>query len=77
VSGNPFAESVVHLDAAQLDIVLGALADAAEYRWVMAQVGCEACGRLHPAMCADHARDEELSDRYEATARQLRMEAHR
>jgi hypothetical protein len=75
VSRHPYADAAAHLDEAQLDTVLSALDDAADYRWLSAQASCEHCRRLDPAQCADHARDEELSDRYSAVAQQLRQEA--
>ena len=69
----PVCNATVHLDEAQLDAVLDALADAEEYRWACAQASCRDCNRLDPARCADHARDEEMSARYAAAAGQLRM----
>jgi hypothetical protein len=77
MSRHPYANAAAHLDEAQLDTVLDALDDAADYRWLSAQASCEHCNRLDPARCADHARDEELSDRYTAVARQLKQEAGR
>lgn len=77
MTGDPYAGPAAHLDEDQLDTVLEALGDAAEYRWFAAQGHCRDCGRLSPARCADHARDEELSARYAALAYELREETGR
>jgi hypothetical protein len=77
VSRHPYADAAAHLDEAQFDTVLAALDEGAENRWIRAQGECAHCDRLYPARCADHARDEEMSARYAATARQLRQEAGR
>ena len=71
------AAPVAALDAVQLETVLDALADAAEYRYLHSTASCEDCNRLEPARCADHTRDEKASASYDALARQLREEARR
>lgn len=77
MSRHPYADAAAHLDEAQLDAVLDALDDAAGYRWGRAQVICDECARLDPARCAEHTRDEDKADQYDAVARRLRMEAGR
>jgi hypothetical protein len=77
MSGNPFADSVVHLDEAQLDTVLAAFDEAAEHRADRGNSECAACRAEYGGLCYDHAGDLLKADRYAATARQLRQEAAR
>jgi hypothetical protein len=70
--------AAVVLDEAQLDVVLDALADAAEYRIAAGARGCLDCASADgPGLCPDHDADLDRAQRYTATARQLRMEAGR
>lgn len=71
------AAPVAALGAFQLETVLDALADAAEYRYLHSTSSCEDCNRLEPGRCGDHDRDEAASASYDALARQLRQEAAR
>jgi hypothetical protein len=77
MSGNPFADSVVHLDEAQLGIVLAALDEAAEHRADRGNSRCAACRAEYGGLCYDHADDLIKADRYATTALQLREEAAR
>ena len=72
------ATPVAALDAAQLDTVLDALADAAEYRYGHAGTVCGDCDSPDgPGLCPDHQRDLERRDGYIALSGQLRQEASR
>ena len=69
--------AVAVLDAAQLDTVLEALADATNYRAVRAETTCADCHAEPGGLCHDHAGDFEKADGYGALADQLRQEASR
>lgn len=71
------AAPVVALDAVQLETVLDALDDAADYRQLRASASCADCNSADPARCDDHARDEDLTRGYDTLSRQLRQEAGR
>jgi hypothetical protein len=77
MSGNPFADSVVHLGLAELDVILDALDEAAEHRADRGNSECKACRAEYGGLCYDHAGDLIKADRYAAVARQLREEACR
>ncbi len=77
MSGNPFADSVVHLDEAHLDTVLAALGDALAYRKERAGGYCAACEREYAGLCYEHVGDEEAADAYAVLAVELRQEAAR
>ena len=68
------AVPVAALDAAQLDTVLDALDDAADYRQLRSPASCADCRTADPGRCDDHGRDADLTRRYDALSRQLRQE---
>jgi mono/diheme cytochrome c family protein len=69
------AVAVAALDAAQLQTVLDALDDGADYRQQHGPASCADCHTADPNRCADHDRDNDLSRRYGALSRQLRQQA--
>lgn len=77
MTGNPFADSVVHLGAGELAVVLDALNDGVEYRSTRGSQYCGACNAEYGGLCYDHAGDLDRADRYAELGRRLREEAGR
>ena len=75
-SSPPAARSLHEIfEAADLDVVRQALADASAWRaWKAEGAGCEDCQRLDPGRCAEHAADDEMAAAYEALLRRLAVE---
>jgi hypothetical protein len=71
------ARELAAMDAVQLETVLDALADAAEYRSVRAGARCPDCDAGYGDLCYDHAGDVERADAYGQLAQRLQREAGR
>jgi hypothetical protein len=57
--------------AIKLEVLLAALADAAEYRRDRAAAYCLYCACERRGLCSDHARDLDAADDYETLAEAL------